>query len=420
MIARDQFPSFVDVQSIQSCRQLSFESHRLSIESQISHLGISDMEDVFSGHMRHKKKKKHRENRVSPMKNNNAVEMAVVQMESKAKVVSAEINPVKPEGRVERPERKTSRSKERKRARAAERAAKRASEKRASEKRASEMTGSVVSEWEGSRASERTWSRASERTGSRASERTNSRASDMTWSRAFEKTGSLASERTGSLASERTGSLASERTGGLASERTGSLASEKAPNRTSEMGSGNVFSEATGSRASERAVNCTADRVKARPYNPPTIELRSSYRRGSVTSVPSSPVSTVRSGVTTSGMSSLTTSAAPSVTVSLDISSDEDSSLEEIILPDDRVDGGSHPGTARLARLSAADLNMPYTPSFFGNNNFLVSGNFLQSSDSDDDVKSKKRWPLSLLNKRKKKGDQVMAIELDQTQETSA
>ena len=420
MIARDQFPSVVDVQSIQSCRQLSFESHRLSIESQISHLGISDMEDVFSGHMRHKKKKKHRENRVSPMKNNNAIETAVVQMASKGKVVTAEINPVKPEGRVERPERKTSRSKERKRARAAERAAKRASEKRASEMRATEMTGSVVSEWEGSRASERTWSRASERTGSRASERTNSRASDMTWSRAFEKTGSLASERTGSLASERTGSLASERTGSLASERTGSLASEKAPSRTSEMGSGNVFSEATGSRA---AVNCTSDRVKTRPYNPPTIDLRSSYRRGSVTSVPSSPVSTVRSGVTTSGMSSLTTSAAPSVTVSLDVSSDEDSSLEKIILPDDRVDradGGSRPSTSRLARLSAADLNTTYTPSFFGNNNFLVSGNFLQSSDSEDDVKSKKRWPLSLLNKRKKKSDQVMAIELDQTQETSA
>ena len=415
MTARDQFPSVVDVQSIQSCRQLSFESHRLSIESQISHLGISDMEDVFSGHMRHKKKKKHRENRVSPMKNNNAVEMAVVQMVSKGKVVTAEINPVKPEGRVERPERKTSRSKERKRARATERAAKRASEKRASEKRASEMTGSVVSEWEGSRASERTWSRASERTGSRASERTASRTSDMTWSRAFERTGSLASERTGSLVSERTGSLASE--------RTGSLASEKAPSRTSEMGSGNVFSEATGSRASEPAVSCISDRVKCKPYHPPTIDVRSSYRRGSVTSVPSSPVSTVRSGVTTSGMSSLATSAAPSVTVSLDVSSDEDSSLEEIILPDDRVDrtdGGSRPGTARLARLSAADLNTTYTPSFFGNNNFLVSGNFLQSSDSDDDVKSKKRWPLSLLNKRKKKSDQVVAIELDQTQETSA
>ena len=355
------------------------------------------MEDVFSRPKRHKKSKKHRENRVSPMKNNAPVEMAVVQAASKAKVVTADINPVMPGGRVERVERKTSRSKERKRARAAERAAKRASEKRASEKRASERTGSVASEWEGSRASEPTWSRASERTGSRASERTNSRAS------------------------ERTGSRASDMTWSRASERTGSLASEKAPSRTSEMGSGSVFSEGTGWRASERAVRCVSDRVKSRPYHPPAMDVRGSYRRGSVTSVPSSPVSTVRSGVTTSGLSSLTTSAAPSVTVSLDVSSDEDSSLEEIILPDDRVDSGSRP-TARLARLSAADLNTTYTPSFFGNNNFLVSGNFLQSSsDSDEDKKGKtKRWPLSLLTKRKKKADQVVQIELDQTQETSA
>ena len=400
---------------------MSFECRRVSIESQVSQLGISDMDEVYTRPKKRKKKKKNRENRVAPMKTNATFEMADAPEASRSRVVTAEVNSCNTGSWVsERLERKAS---ERVGSRVSERKRNRASERTAC--RESERTGSRASERAGSRASERTWNRASERTGSRASEMTGSRASERTGSRASERTGSRASERTGSRASERTGSRASERTGSRASERTGSLASERGISRMSErMGSrtsGSVFCERTGSRVLERAVGCMSDRAGCRAFQQPPLDIRCNYRRGSITSVPSLSASTIGSGVTTSGLSSLNTSAAPSVTVSLDVSSDDDSSsLEEIVLTDDHLD--SRECNARSARLSAADLSTGYSPSFFGNNNFLVSGNFLRlSSDSDDTSKCKvKRWPLSLLHKRKKRSDQVVEIQLDQTQETSA
>ena len=449
----------------------------MSIESQISQLGISDMDDVYARPKKHKRKK-HRENRVAPMAAtaSTTIETSHSQEMTQTRVVTAEVNSTNPgiwvTDRVERKasERVESRISERKRSRKSERATSRDSDgyqaseiagnwisemtgswasERAGNK-ASEMTGSWVSERMGNRASERAGSRASSRTSDRAGSRASSRTSDRAGSRASgkrsERTGSRASsrasERTGSRASsrasERTGSRASsrasERTGSRASsrasdrtwskvsERNGSLASERALNRTLERmprhGPGSGFSDRTPCRVPERAVGCMSNRVGGR-FPPAPMDIRGSYHRGSVTSVPSSPVSTIGSGVTSSGLSSLNTSAAPSVTVSLDVSSDDDdSSIENIILPDDRTNNRVQPGPARLA---APDLCSSYSPSFFGNN-FLISGNFLRiTSDSDvgDASTSKaKRWPLSLLHKRKK-ADQVVEIQLDQTLETS-
>ena len=476
----------VDVQSIQSsCRQMSFECRRVSIESQISQLGISDMDDVYARPKKHKRKK-HRENRVAPLAAtaSTTVETSHSQEMTQTRIVTAEVNSTNPgiwvTDRVERKasERVESRVSERKRSRKSERATVRDSEgyqaseiagswisemtgSWASERagnRASETIGSWASERVGNRASERASSRASERAGSRASgkrsERTGSRASSKASERTGSRASSKASERTGSRASsrasERTGSRASsrasEKTGSRASsrasERTGSRASSRASDRTwsrvsecngslaperavgralermPRRGPGSGFSDRTPCRVPERAVGCVSDRVGGR-FPPPPVDIRGSYHRGSVTSVPSSPVSTLGSGVTTSGLSSLNTSAAPSVTVSLDVSSDDDdSSIENIILPDDRASTRVQPGPARL---SATDLCSSYSPSFFGNN-FLISGNFLRiTSDSDvgDASTSKsKRWPLSLLHKRKK-ADQVVEIQLDQTLETS-